>query len=379
MVKEIYLRNIKKQIVKTVKVSDEDYEWLSEYKWHRNVKKGGMVYAQTTLKDTKKNQTMHRMILEKTIGPPPEDHVVDHIDHNTLNNCRDNLRYVKVSNNNQNKAKKDNATTKFVGVSFYKDRKKYVPACRGIKLGTYKTAEEAAKVYDIYVFQTFGKESKTNGMITYEEAMYVDLDTILPAKKKTTSRKEKQIDEEIARNENGVAIIKTKHLDVLVDDKMWHDLSKHSWRRDGNGYVITDISKDDGSKTTVAMHIFIMEPSKGLVVDHINNVKHDNRRSNLRISDESENNHNRKKAAGKSSKHVGVTKIGEEKWSAYIKKGFTKYCLGSYNGEDIAGTAYNIAAKILYKEKANLNEINTIIIGLSKLEVKIEEIIKMKL
>ncbi len=95
------------------------------------------------------------MIMFKLNGPPPEDYVMDHIDGNTMNNSRDNLRYTTLKDNNQNKAKQENT------VSFYKDRKKYVAAFQGNKLGTYKTAEEAAEIYDMYVLKTLGKDAKT--------------------------------------------------------------------------------------------------------------------------------------------------------------------------------------------------------------------------
>lgn len=47
----------------------------------------------------------------------PESYVVDHIDNNPLNNQHLNLRIVSPSENSRNKKKKENCTSKYIGVS----------------------------------------------------------------------------------------------------------------------------------------------------------------------------------------------------------------------------------------------------------------------
>ena len=403
--KLIPLRNNKGQVVKEpqVSVSDEDYDWLNKYKWCQ--KKANAVtkniYAQSTIYEeidgqkVRKNILMHVVIMEKISGPPPEGHIVDHSDHNTLNNTRDNLSYKDRKANNQNKIKKQGTTSKYVGVSFYKDRKKWTPACQGKKLGTFDTEEEAAKVYDMYVLKVLGPTAKTNGLAKYEDVQNMKLEDIvktnavflpkyismnkkyyvvnitykeikyqyttaasLEAAKAKLEEFMKIIEQrkiedskidEITRNSDGQAIIKIKNFDILVDDDKWHKLMEYKWRADGNGYCITDMNA-----TTIAMHKYLLEAPKDMIIDHANGIRHDNRMCNLRVIDPSGNSHNRIKIAGTTSKYRGVSNKGNRYYAKITRKGII-YKLGSYNDEMMAGLAYNIASSLLYGDFASPN------------------------
>ena len=338
---------------------------------------------------------MHVVIMEKISGPPPEGHIVDHGDHNTLNNTRGNLSYKDRRANNQNKIKKEGTTSKYVGVSFYKDRKKWTPACQGKKLGTFDTEEEAAKIYDMYVLKVLGPTAKTNGLAKYEDVQNMKLEDIVKTKAvflpkyismnrkhyvvditykgtryqytKASSLEEakEKLDEfikiieqrklevprndEITRNSDGQAIIKIKQFDILVDDDKWHKLMEYKWRPDGNGYVITDTNG-----TTMAMHKYLLEAPKGMIIDHANGIRHDNRICNLRVIDASGNSHNRVKIAGTTSKYKGVNKVGTNFYATIRRKGIT-YRLGSYKNELKAALAYNIASSLLYGDFASPN------------------------
>jgi hypothetical protein len=74
-------------------VDDEDYEWLSQYKWH--LSSDG--YAKTCIND--ETIYMHRFILN-----PPKGMWSDHINRNRLDNHRHNLRVVTPRENAQNKS-----------------------------------------------------------------------------------------------------------------------------------------------------------------------------------------------------------------------------------------------------------------------------------
>lgn len=50
---------------------------------------------------------------------------VDHIDHDKLNNTRDNLRVVTQKENNCNQVKRTGTTSKYLGVSWSKSSKKW--------------------------------------------------------------------------------------------------------------------------------------------------------------------------------------------------------------------------------------------------------------
>lgn len=85
--------------------------------------------------------------------------------------------------------------------------------------------------------------------------------------------------------------------EVLVDDDDFVELSRYRWHKHSGGYaersVHTRISKGKYGRQIVLMHRHIMKPADGLVVDHINRDKSDNRRSNLRIITQAQNTFNK--------------------------------------------------------------------------------------
>ena len=108
---------------------------------------------------------MHRLIMSC-----PDDMFVDHIDGNTLNNTRENLRICTHLQNHRNKKKtrryKGRPTiSQFKGVNraskntwlakLQKNRER-------IYLGCYPTEEEAARAYDAAAREHFGEFAKLN-------------------------------------------------------------------------------------------------------------------------------------------------------------------------------------------------------------------------
>lgn len=86
---------------------------------------------------------LHRFIMD-----PPDDKFVDHIDRNTLNNKKTNLRIVTLAENNQNFRIQRNNKSGERGVYWNKQYKKWEARvkCNGkfIYLGRYDTLDEAA-------------------------------------------------------------------------------------------------------------------------------------------------------------------------------------------------------------------------------------------
>lgn len=129
----------------SVLVDPVDVQMATAYKWHRSNK----YVARSSKADTPRGYTeiyMHREIMGARKG---ED--VDHIDGNKLDNRRGNLRVCSRSQNKMNcKAHSDNLTG-FKGVSFSKQRSKFVAQIKenGVVkgLGYFATAEEAYSSY----------------------------------------------------------------------------------------------------------------------------------------------------------------------------------------------------------------------------------------
>lgn len=80
-----------------VQVSDEDYDFLTQWLWTFAVShpKGSLVYARRSIRVGSANVTilMHRVIIIERMGlpRPSEEHTVDHDDGNSLNDQRENL------------------------------------------------------------------------------------------------------------------------------------------------------------------------------------------------------------------------------------------------------------------------------------------------
>lgn len=126
---------------------------------------------------------------------------------------------------------------------------------------------------------------------------------------------------------------------VLLDDDDFEKFSKWSWQVNNSGYVRRTLKRRMFKlpQTTIYLHRVMMEPPKGMVVDHINGDKLDNRRQNLRVVTQQQNQWNRHKTnRNNKSGYTGVTWAKYNKnWLARIKVNGKQMCLGShYNIED---------------------------------------------
>lgn len=109
----------------------------------------------------------------------------------------------------------------------------------------------------------------------------------------------------------------------------------------------------------IRMHRAIMNPPKGMHIDHIDMDTLNNQRSNLRVCTHQENLRNRESAKGSSSKYKGVCwDKSRHKWFASIKMDVGKQLnLGRYDSELTAADAYNQKAQELFGDFARLNNL----------------------
>ena len=121
-------------------------------------------------------------------------------------------------------------------------------------------------------------------------------------------------------------------------------------------YVCTHVKQPDGSFKQKKLHQLIMQPPKGMVVDHINHCGTDNRRENLRVCSKHENNMGRNKNAKGSSRYKGVTLHKQtNKWRAQFQVNKKRVGIGYFTSEEEAARAYDSKAKELFGEFAFLN------------------------
>ncbi|GAA7771006.1 hypothetical protein RN01_29885 [Cupriavidus sp. SHE] len=101
---------------------------------------------------------MHRQIM----GLQPGDRTqVDHIDGNTLNNCRSNMRLCTQKENKQNIRLKSSSQTRIKGVYYDAARDRWQAYicvdAKKIHLGRFKTSDEARNAYADAARKYFGE------------------------------------------------------------------------------------------------------------------------------------------------------------------------------------------------------------------------------
>lgn len=110
---------------------------------------------------------------------------------------------------------------------------------------------------------------------------------------------------------------KGKGYEILVDEKDLEALSLYSWHLTQNGYAIAWVNGERMRMT----HFLLGRPSKGMVIDHINGVRLDNRRRNLRVVTVQQNAYN--------TKAVGVRQRGNS-WEANVCVMYRKHFKGGF-------------------------------------------------
>lgn len=138
---------------------------------------------------------------------------------------------------------------------------------------------------------------------------------------------------------------------ILIDTEDVSKCNKYKWCRGAGGYAISP-----RNRLLMSYLILDKQPEFGLYIDHVNQNKLDNRKSNLRICTNSENNCNKDKQSRNSSGYKGVYKQ-DIKWKAEITKDGVYYSLGRFNTPEEAALVYNKAAKELHGKFAVLNNV----------------------
>ena len=143
-------------------VDVEDYPELNKYTWTVR-KEGNTYYANRTKRvgDRRKQEIMHRKITNA-----PDGLVVDHINHDGLDNRKQNLRVCTRKQNSRNQLPYKNVTSKYKGVYWEKQSKCYRASVRKdgklYNLGRFKDQKEAAKAYDERAVELFGEFAYLN-------------------------------------------------------------------------------------------------------------------------------------------------------------------------------------------------------------------------
>jgi len=145
-------------------IDDEDAERVLAYKWHAWwCAKGGRWYAMRTVQVGKLRRCvrLHRFIVNA-----PDGVQVDHIDRDSLNNRRSNLRFATHGQNQTNKKRHRTNKTGFKGVYWHKAKRTFVAQvrCGGVtySLVGFNTAQDAARARDMLAKRYHGEFATLN-------------------------------------------------------------------------------------------------------------------------------------------------------------------------------------------------------------------------
>lgn len=130
-------------------VEPPDYYRLQHFKWWLHSNGTNLYAARTEITDDLKSKIV---FLQREIMQPPAHLEVDHRNCDSLDNRRDNLRIVTHAENMRNRRKRKNTSSRYIGVSFRKKRKRWDANIRHngrkIWLGSFTNEIDAAKAYD---------------------------------------------------------------------------------------------------------------------------------------------------------------------------------------------------------------------------------------
>lgn len=145
-------------------VDDEDFDAVSRLKWSARFCKCTHSFYATRTDRSKGSRTvlMHRFILNAAGA----DLFVDHINHDTLDNRRENLRLCSRAENCRNARKRSDGISRFKGVSWDAETGKWRARIdfngKTINIGRFHEETDAAAAYDRKALELHGEFALTN-------------------------------------------------------------------------------------------------------------------------------------------------------------------------------------------------------------------------
>ena len=143
-------------------VDEADYEWLSKKKWCAHHCRGRFVAVHNYRKGGKMiHVQMHRLIMQPSAGMQ-----IDHINGDTLDNRRCNLRICTNAENCRNRKYKESVHG-YKGVAPVRNGRWGARICINYRqswLGSYDTIEEAARAYNEAAIRIHGNYALLNNV-----------------------------------------------------------------------------------------------------------------------------------------------------------------------------------------------------------------------
>lgn len=156
----------------TAIIDTEDWDKIKVYRWHLH---GGKNYTTAYVRglipnpdkdiNRPRNYTLillHRLIL----GKPSKGMVTDHINHNGLDNRKENLRFATRGQNQQNRRAGKNSSSQYLGVSWINQHQLWQAMIRHngkrYYLGSFTCEHQAALAYNKKAKELHGEFANLN-------------------------------------------------------------------------------------------------------------------------------------------------------------------------------------------------------------------------
>ena len=123
-----------------------------------------------------------------------------------------------------------------------------------------------------------------------------------------------------------VEIYTVRNEKILIDKDDYYKIKDFYCSLNSQGYVISVINGKHKR-----LHLMILDKPKGMVIDHINGIKTDNRKSNLRICTQKENMYNVGKKKNNKTGYLGISITPYGKYRARIMVDRKEIRLGNYD------------------------------------------------
>lgn len=145
----------------TVLFDEKDKALVLRHTWFIYERHGTKYVAANIRIDSRRKQVrMHRFLMDAA----PND-IVDHINHNGLDNRRSNLRFVDpVTSNRHRRCLSKNQSSSYKGVSWFPATKKWKACIRvtwrknPLTIATLAEEKQAARAYDLFCVRYWGRD-----------------------------------------------------------------------------------------------------------------------------------------------------------------------------------------------------------------------------
>jgi len=328
------------------RVDDEEYNMLNNHTWR--MRWDGR-YPQTVCQGTKKETTMHQLLMQHHQINVPEGYVIDHINRNGLDNRKINLRIVRWATNSQNSTRPV-AQSGHIGVTKRGDsyQGRLLDFGKVRYVGTYPTKEIAAHAYNKGVLQIHGTDALVNDVPEPAEYLWDANNFVLqqtaPVVHPDYTRNQngfKFVDQVKGRFRANIKLAKTSG--VLFNGKPYRCVGTFE-TPEVAAYAVNCFLLKMFPKTAVLNNVATPD---GFTWDDVRCTLVPNETPQL------------KKARGASG-YRGVTKQPRKGlWIAGIFHGGKRAHLGLYENKNLAAIAYNEGMKQLFpgREGMKLNDV----------------------